>query len=295
MAINLNALRVFTAVVERGGFSRAAEALRISQPAVSKAVRELERQVGIELLDRRQRVARPTDAGAMLAERGRELFATERLAEEELRAARGLSRGTLRIAASTTIATYLLPPLLAAYHRKWPGISLVVASANTRRVARLLTHRRVDVALVEGPVADPRIDVVPWREDELIIVAPASHPLARRRSLSPDALAHESFIVREPGSGTRAVAHAALRDAGVRARTALVLGSTEAIKQAVIAGLGLAIVSREACVDQLAAGRLAQLRLTGLKIRRPFTRLVLRGVRAPGAVVAFEEILANDS
>src|SRR5688500_18918859 len=223
MAINLNALRVFTAVVERGGFSRAADALRISQPAVSKAVRELERQVGIALLDRRHRVPRPTDAGAMLAERGREMFATERLAEEELRAARGLSRGTLRIAASTTIATYLLPPLLATYHRKWPGLSLVVASANTRRVARLLTHRRVDVALVEGPVTDPRIDVVPWREDELIIVAPASHPLTRRRSVSPDALEAESFIIREPGSGTRAVAHAALRAAGVRARTALVL------------------------------------------------------------------------
>jgi len=295
MALNLNALRVFAAVVERGGFSRAAESLRVSQPAVSKAVRELERQVGVELLDRRQRTPHPTEAGVLLAERARELFAAERAAEEELRAVRGLARGALRIAASTTVATYLLPALLAAFRRRHPGISLFVASTNTRRVARLLVHRRVEVALVEGPVSHPRIEVVPWREDELIIVAPAGHPLARRRAVPARLLAGESFIVREPGSGTRAVAHAALRAANIQARTALVLGSTEAIKQAVGAGLGLAVVSRDACADQLASGKLAQVRVANLVIRRPLTRLILRGTKPTAAAAAFESLLGSGS
>lgn len=294
MALNLNALRVFAAVVERGGFSRAAESLRVSQPAVSKAVRELERQVGVELLDRRQRTPRPTEAGALLAERARELFAAERTAEEELRAVRGLARGTLRIAASTTVATYLLPALLATFRRRHPGIALFVASTNTRQVTRLLVHRRVEVALVEGPVSHPRIDVVPWREDELIIVAPASHPLARRRAVPARLLARESFIVREPGSGTRAVAHAALRAANIQTRTALVLGSTEAIKQAVAAGLGLAIVSRDTCADQLASGKLAEVRVAGLVIRRPLTRLILRGTKPTAAAAAFESLLGAE-
>ena len=135
MALNLNGLRVFTAVVDRGGFSKAAAALHLSQPAVSKAVAQLEREVGLALLERGGRTVRLTEAGAALHGRARELFAVERSAEEELRALRGLEGGVLRIGASTTVATYVLPPLLAAFHAAHPGITLRVTSANTRTVA----------------------------------------------------------------------------------------------------------------------------------------------------------------
>ena len=255
MPLNLQALRVFAAVAERGGFSRAAITLRLSQPAVSKAVLGLEREVGLPLLERGAGGVRLTDAGAALYQRARELFAVERTAEEEVRALRGLEAGVLRVGASTTVATYYLPPLLGAFRDAHPGVQLRVTSANTRAVARLLLQRRLDVALVEGPVGDPRVLAEPWREDELVVLAPPGHVLARAGGpVAPAALGAHPFIARERGSGTRAVAEAALAAHDVRPRVALTLGSTEAVKEAVAAGLGLAVVSRAAAADQLALG-----------------------------------------
>lgn len=293
MALNLHALRVFTAVAERGGFSRAAVVLHLSQPAVSKAVIGLERELGLPLLERGAGGVRLTDAGATLYHRARELFAVERTAEEEVRAHRGLDAGVLRLGASTTVATYYLPPLLGAFRAAHPGVTLRVASANTRAIARLLVQRRLDVALVEGPVADPRVSAEAWREDELVVLAPPGHVLLRpRRPVAATALGEHPFIARERGSGTRAVAEAALAAHGVRPPVALTLGSTEAVKEAVAAGLGLAIVSRAAAADELALGRVGAVRVAGLVIRRPLTRLRLEGRRPSAPAVAFEALLA---
>ncbi len=298
MALNLQALRVFVAVVDQGGFSRAAAVLHLSQPAVSKAVGGLEREVGLPLLERGARGlgapgVRVSAAGAVLHARARELFAVERSAEEELRALRGLDAGVLRVGASTTVATYFLPPLLGAFHAQHPGVALRVTSANTRAVAQLLLQRRLDVALVEGPVRHPRIDVVPWREDALVVIAPPGHPLAGGGRVTADALAREPFILRERGSGTRAVAEAAFRDRGITPPVALTLGSTEAIKQAVIAGLGLAVVSEAAVGDHLAAGALVRVPVDAWNVRRALTLLRLRG-RTPGpGALRFEQLLGG--
>jgi DNA-binding transcriptional LysR family regulator len=294
MALNLHHLRIFTAVADREGFTRAAATLRLSQPAVSKAVRALERQVGTSLLDRGAggvRGVRLTDAGRALHARARELFAVERTAEEELRALRGLEHGALRIGASTTIATYLLPRLLGTFRERHPAVDLRVTTANTRDVARSLLQRRLDVALVEGPVAHPRIDVHPWREDELVVIAPADHPLVKRRRVAVGALAEVRFVSRERGSGTRRVAEAALRAAGITPTWSLTLGSTEAVKQAVAAGLGLAIVSRLAAADQLALGVLGLVRVTGFTIPRALTRLELRDREPSAATRVFQSLL----
>ena len=141
---------------------------------------------------------------------------------------------------------------------------------------------------MEGPVHDSGLEVLPWREDELIVIAPPHHPLAALDAVAPAALATEPFIVRERGSGTRDVAAAALRERGLAPPIALTLGSTEAIRQAVMAGLGLAVVSHVSAADQLAAGTLARLRVTGWEVRRALTRLRLTG-RAPSAAArAFE-------
>lgn len=288
MALNLHHLRIFTSVAEHGGFSRAALVLRISQPAVSKSVRELERQVGSQLFERGGRVPRLTEAGTVLFARGRELFAVERSAEEELRVLRGLAGGVLRIGASTTVVTYLLPPYLARYHAAHPDVLLRVASANTRDIARGLLERRLDIALVEGPVDDPRLDVRAWRDDELVVIAPAGHPLAGRRRVVLADVADELFIVRERGSGTRRVAEQALAARGVTLRTGLQLASTEAIKQAVAAGLGLAIVSRAAIADQVALGRLAVIPLRDVVLHRGLAELRLIGRAPSAAAVAFQ-------
>ena len=293
MTLNLHHLRVFAAVAEQGGFSRAAGVLRLSQPAVSKSVRELERQVGAALFDRGGRAPRVTEAGAILFARARELFAVERSAEEELRVLRGVEGGVLRVGASTTVITYVLPPVLARFRAAHPGIVLRVASANTREIARALLERRVDVALVEGPVEDRRIEVVSWRTDELVVICQPGHPFASRRTVGIPEVVAESFIVRERGSGTRKVAEQALAEHGVRLTVAMQLASTEAIKQAVAAGLGLAIVSRAAIADQLALGRLAAVAIRGVPMRRALNELRLIGSAQSTAAGAFRGMLGG--
>lgn len=291
--MNLHHLRLFAAVVEHGGFTKAAAALNMSQPAISKSLKDLEREMNITLLDRGGRSLRLTDGGRLLYERARELFGVERVAERELRELRGLKRGILRIAASTTIATYLLPPVLGRFHLRHPRVTIRTASANTRSVLRLLLESRVDVALVEGPVSDPRVDVIPWREDELVVIAHPEHHLVGRR-VPVTSLSEEQFLVREPGSGTREVAAAALARQGIRLSNTMRVGGTEAMKQAVAAGLGLAIVSRAAAADQLTLGRIAVLDVQGLIIRRTLTRLKLRD-RATTVAGRELEALLDDS
>jgi DNA-binding transcriptional LysR family regulator len=162
---------------------------------------------------------------------------------------------------------------------------LRLVSANTRAITRSLLERRLDIALVEGPVEHPRIEARRWRSDELVLIAPPDHRLVARGKVRAHDLLTERFVVREQGSGTREVAERALSQHGVHPSIALQLGSTEAVKQAVAAGLGLAIVSRYAAADQLALGRIALLRLRDVELGRALTELRLKG-RMPSAPAA---------
>jgi DNA-binding transcriptional LysR family regulator len=296
MTLNLHHLRLFSAVATHGSFSRAAAALRISQPAISKGIREFEDQVGTTLLERGATGVRPTEAGRRLMEQAATLFAAERAAEEELDALRGLERGTLAVGASTTVATYLLPPLIGAFHRAHPGIELRLTSANTRSIAELLVQRELDVALVEGPTDDFQLVAEPWRQDEMILIAAPDHRLTK---LPPEAvfreLEHEILLVREPGSGTREVVSAALAARGVRPRRSIEIGSTEPIKQMVAAGFGVAIVSAAAAADQVALGRLAVVRPAGFTLQRTLMRLAVPRRRPSAAAAIFIRMLTAGS
>jgi DNA-binding transcriptional LysR family regulator len=252
----------------------------------------LERHLHVRLLDRSGRSIRLTDAGRLLHARGRELFGVERAAERELRELRGLKRGVLRVAASTTIATYLLPPVLGRFKMRHPGVRLHVASANTRTVVKMLLESRVDVALVEGPVAHARVEVKPWMHDELVVIAAPTHPAAGR-TIRIAELPAFPFLVREPGSGTRVVGQRALARHGIRLTDTTRIGGTEAIKQAVAAGLGLAIVSRAAAADQIALGKIAVVSVEDLVIRRTLTQIKLRD-RAPTAAARELELLLDE-
>ena len=276
MSLNLHHVRIFAAIVEHGGFTRAAQALRLSQPAVSKSLNELERQLQVMLLDRSRKTVALTEAGRTLYARAGELFGVERAAERELRELRGLKRGVLRVAASTTIGTYLLPHYLGRFHTRHPGVRIRTTSANTRAVLRALLEFRVDVALVEGPVEHARVQVVPWREDELVLIAAPDHPVVAAAPIEARRLADEQLLVREPGSGTRVVTERALAQRGVRPGRTIRVGGTEAIKQAVAAGLGLGVVSRAAAVDQLALGRIVVVPVRDLEIRRMLAQIKLR-------------------
>lgn len=296
MALNLHLLRLFTTVVQVGSFSRAADVLHISQPAISKGVRDFELQVGCRLLDRTSRGVTPTREGKALVRHAETLFAAERAAEEELLSLRNLDTGSLRIGASTTIATYMIAEYLGIFHRKYPGIDLNLVSANTRDIADLMLEHNIEIALVEGPVDDGGLTSNPWRTDVMeLIVNPQHRFAAERNPIDPRALEDEILIVREPGSGSREVAAQALASCGVEPRRTLEIGSTEAIKQAVAYGVGVAIVSLAAVSDQVQLGRLKIVPMRKLRISRTLWQLKVPGRLEIPAAVAFERIVQQGS
>jgi len=295
MAINLHLLRLFFETVRSGGFSRAGEALNVSQPAVSRGVRELESQLGRRLLDRGPDGVRPTEAGRLLLDHATRLFAAERAAEEDLAALSGLASGVLRVGASTTIATWLLPRPLARFHAAHPGVAIRLRSANTATILELVLAREVDAALVEGPVDHPGVIVRPWREDRLVWIAAARHPLAARgTSVAAAELAETSMIVREPGSGTRDVGHAALAIRGLTPREVLEVSGTEAIKRVVAAGMGIALVSETTVRSELPLGELAVLDVPDFVVSRTLSRLYPADHHPTRAAEAFERLLDGE-
>ncbi len=292
MPLNLNALRLFDAVARAGSVTRAADLVHVSQPAISKALGQLERGLGVVLFERRARGMRLTEAGTVLAEQARALFGLARTTEEEMRAFRGLQRGTLRVGASTTIGAYVIPPILAQFARKYPDVEMRLMIGNTGEIARRLSAYDLDVALVEGPVTDPRLVAEPWREDVLELIAPRAHPLVGRRVTWSD-LEAEVFLLREPGSGTREVVVRGLAAAGFTPRRTVELGSTEAITRSVAAGLGVGFVSHAAAAEQLVLGTVPTLRIPGFHLARTFSRLTVRDRRSSGATSAFEGLLGG--
>ncbi|HVX76894.1 MAG TPA: LysR family transcriptional regulator [Bradyrhizobium sp.] len=295
MSLNLHLLRLFATVVRTGSFSRAAAILRISQPAISKGVRDFELQVGCRLLDRTPKGVRPTREGQALARHAEEMFALERAAEDELLSLRNLDSGSLRIGASTTIATYMIAEYLGTFYRQYPGIELHLVSANTRDIADKMIAHDIDIALVEGPVADDELLSKPWRTDVMkLIVSPQHHFAQSPDAIKATALNEEILIVREPGSGSREVVAQALGLHAIEPKQTLEIGSTEAIKQAVAAGLGVSLVSGVAISDQLKLGRLKEIAIEDLQIERTLWQLQSPGRISIPAATAFDRILWQD-
>lgn len=293
--MNLHLLRIFVTVVEANSFSRAAEQLGISQPATSKAVKELETQLDTVLLDRRGRSFRTSEPGQALYAHARAIFALEREADEALRSFYALERGRLVIGASTTIATYWLPSFLKAFHLLHPRIELRVVGANTQRITELLIDCQVDVALVEGAVVDPRVDIRPWRTEEMIVIAPREDETHDNTVYGAGSPAERMWILRERGSGSREATQRLLEKAGIHAPQTMEVFSNEAIVQAVAAGIGLGVVPRICARDQLALGRVRKFGVGTGPITRQLYRLRLPHRPVSQSALAFESLLAAPS
>jgi DNA-binding transcriptional LysR family regulator len=291
MSMNLNHLAVFHAVAQAGSMTLGAERLDISQPAVSKQVQELESTLGVHLFDRIGRRVRLSQAGEVLADCARRLFALAREAEEAMADVRAARRGRLVIGASTTIGTYLLPGVVAEFWRRHPGVELLVEIENTAQVHRRLAGHELDLGLTEGLVEEEELDAEVFHRDELVMIAAPGHRLAGQARVPLSAVRREPFILREPGSGTRAVEEQALARLKVPLRTVMALGSTEAIKRVVAEGVGLAVVSRLAVGVECAAGTLAVLPVVGLHIDRPLHLVRRKGRRDGTALQAFCGVL----
>jgi DNA-binding transcriptional LysR family regulator len=292
MALNLHLLRLFMTVTETGSFSRAAAVLNVSQPAISKGVRDFELQLGCRLLDRSQKGVKPTREGRALARHAQSIFVSERAAEEELKSLRGLDSGSLRIGASTTVATYLLPEYLGRFHRMHPGIDIHLTSANTSDIAELMLNHEIEIALVEGPVENEGLLSEPWKTDVMTMITASSHPFAQMDGpVDPAQLSGELLVIREPGSGSREVVNQMLATHAIKPSRTLEIGSTEAIKQLVAAGLGISIVSRAAVKDQVDLRRLKMIYIAGVHCERTLWQLKVPGRLTIPSAEAFELII----
>ena len=292
--INRNHLALFRAVAEAGGFSHAAAAVHVSQPAISMQVAELESALGTMLFDRLPRGVRLTPAGEILFGYAQRIAALERDAERAMDELRGLRRGRLALGASATVGSYLLPAVLGDFRRRHPAVELTLTVDNTAGIRQRLLDGTLDLGLTEGTrPEDSELAVEVFAEDELVIITAPDHPLAARsQPVAVSRLCAEPMILREPGSGTRAVFERALAAHGAAVtNVALVLNSPEAIKRAVAAGLGLAAVSRLCVESELAGGTLVTVPVHGLEMGRPLYALTLRGRRSSASVAAFLPLL----
>jgi DNA-binding transcriptional LysR family regulator len=254
-------LRIFAAVAEREHVTRAAEALNLTQSAASSAISALEQQFGLKLFHRVGRNITLTEAGRCFFDEAKAILARVHSAEAAMAEFSGMARGRLTIHASQTIASYFLPDWLVRFHARFPGIELSVAVGNTAQVARAVVQGDAELGFVEGPVSHPQLVAELVGTDQMIVVVSPGHPWAGKTSLSPAMLAEASWVLREDGSGTRAVFTEALHALGVAPedlRTAIALPSNEAVRAAVEGGAGPAALSSLVCAESLAAGRLVK-------------------------------------
>ncbi len=273
LRLTLRQLQIFAAVAAAGSTAGAARRIALSQPATSAALNELEALLAVRLFDR-------VGGRLVLNEHGRTMLPEARLLLDgaqslESRFGQGgrIHEPHLHLAASTTIGNYLIPPLLAAYRRTHPGARFSVRIDNTEHVARAVADYEADMGFVEGPAAEPGLVLQPWLMDELVVVAAPSHPLARasrRKRLTLAELSEATWLMREPGSGTRTVVEGTLLPRLNRLRSDTHLGSAEAIRQAAAAGLGITCLSRHVVADLVTLKRLVVLRTPLPALRRPF-------------------------
>lgn len=277
MGPNFHQLRIFLSVAERGSFSKAAEELFISQPAVSAQVKDLERAYSTPLFYQIGRQIYLTEAGRMLRHYAKHAFSLMEEAERVLDGLKGLEHGHLIIAASTTPGIYMVPPLLGEFSRLYPGIQCSLDIGSTEYIHNKLLRNEADLGFVGRELDDSLLDFEAYKPDRLLVVAGSTHKFIRREYVELEELESEPFIMREPGSATRALAEAELTKLGVSLQVVMELGSPEAVKQAVAAGLGLTIASEHSIGWEVASKHLAVVAVKGLSIQRQLYLACLKG------------------
>ena len=289
--MTLRQLEVFLAVAREKSFSLAAKKIHSSQPTLSEHVSELETELGKQLFFRRgrRRVVTVTEAGRVFAEFAERAISAIEGGRQALADLDGLTHGSLLIGASTTPGLYVLPRIIAAFRTKYPGVDVKLQIANSQAIEGRVRERELDLGIVGGHALRPGEEcLTAGMRDELVLIVAPAHAWSRRRDVTPESLADEPLLVREEGSATRSVTERALQR--VKFRVAMELDHTEAIKQGVMAGLGVAFVSLYAVQGEIAGGRLRALRLRGVRIQRHFHIIHHEARRVTASARAFMEL-----
>ncbi len=266
--MNSHQLRVFAAVAAHRSYTRAADELALSQPAVSIQVRELQRSLGTRLFEQLGKKVHLTEAGEGLLPYAKQVLGLMEEARGALEALSGLAGGRIRLGASTTIGIYLLSSSLRDFKERYPDVEVSLRIANTKQIEEGIALNELDLGFVGERPSKRDLRVRPYHSDELVLIVAPGHPWAGRRWINCRELSDAPLILREPGSATRRVAVEALQAQGVRPDPAMELEHPEAIKRAVEAGLGISLVSRFTVVDEIKSGRLKALKVRPLSLKR---------------------------
>lgn len=273
-------LTVFYAVARRLSFSKAAEELYISQPAVTKHIRELEQQYNNKLFDRKGNKIGLTPAGQVLLNHTESLFTIYRSIDFDMNALLQKHGGILHLGASTTISQYLIAPILAGFKKKFSDIELKLITGNTEQVEKALLKKEIELGIVEGRSKNLEISYSDFMQDEIVLVCNKQHPLAKITEIEPEELRKHRFIVREQGSGTRQVIDHALKTSGLSLadlRVEIQLGNTESIKSYLMHSSTLAFLSVHSINRELLNGDLRVIDIKGLSITRSLYFIHLQG------------------
>lgn len=286
-------LEIFEAIARLGSFTRAAEELHLTQPTVSMQMKKLTDAVNVPLCEQVGKKIYLTEAGRQLAQAAREVFAILDRFEMSVAEQRGLKTGRLKLMVITT-ASYFAPRLLGEFAKRYPGIDVALSVTNRERVLASIAENLQDLYFLGQPPEELDVIAQPFMENPLVVVAPPDHPLAGQANIPLEMLAGEPWLMREAGSGTRKAVERRFAEHGIQPRVRMELGANEAIKQAILAGLGISVLSRHSLVLH-PPGQFAILDVQGFPIQRqwyavypagrqltPVTRTFLDFLRAYG-------------
>ena len=265
--VTMRQLRIFSAVAQHLSFARAAEALHLTPPAVSMQVKELEASVGLPLFDRSGRRVSLTTTGEYMLAYARRVLAVMKDAEDTIARFRGLTGGQLAIGMVST-AEYFLPQFLARFRDEHPGVALCLRVGTREQVVALMQGNEVDLAIMGRPPKEWATRAEPFALHPHVLVTAVDHPFVRQGRVQAEALAGEAFIIREQGSATRALLESWLQQYRIEMRVAMEMTSNEAIKQAVMAGMGIALMSAHTIALELRCGLIATPDVDGLPVLR---------------------------
>jgi DNA-binding transcriptional LysR family regulator len=292
MHLTLRQLKIFARAASRSSLTRAAEDLHLSQPAVSMQIKQLEDAVGMPLFDRVGKGLQLTAAGRELERYAREITAKVDEIGEVMDEIRGLKRGSLSIAVATTVSQYAIQAV-AGFHKRYPGISVSLDVTNRKSLLSQLENNEADIVLMGFPPRKRQFVADPFMDNPLVVIAAAGHRLSGRKAINLAEIAGETFLLREPGSGTRQAIERYLRNKGVTLSSTLFMSGNEAIKHGVEAGLGLAIVSRHTIALELKAGRLCELPVRGFPLVRQWFLVRPTSKRYSAAARAFSDFILS--
>ncbi|MFQ5840441.1 MAG: selenium metabolism-associated LysR family transcriptional regulator, partial [Candidatus Methylomirabilales bacterium] len=271
--MDVHALEVFCRIVELKSFSRAAEAVALTQPTVSGHIKALEEEVGLRLLDRLGKVVTPTKAGTLLYRYAKQILALRGQAIQALDQYKGSLRGTLVVGGSNIPGEYVLPGLLARFKERYPDVTLTLAIAGSREILRGVVEGHYEIGTVGARFEDGQLVYTKFIADEMVLALPPGHRFSGRTAVRLRELATEPFVLRELASGSRKVTEEALARHGLAPASLKVvaeLGSTEAVRQAIKTGIGISFISRRAIAEDVERGTLASVSVVGLKLVRDF-------------------------